>query len=72
MKTLSVSADPEVDAKKKGVNIALKMGPEADAILITAKLKRPTLGQAFAEIAKQAKCKIIVEPYAVAIVPQGN
>ena len=73
LKTLSVSADSETDIEKRGVNIVLIMGPEsADAIEITTSLKHPTLGQAFAEIAKQAKCRVIVESYAVAIVPQDH
>ena len=65
---LSVSSDSIAEGKK-GVSVVLKV-PTIDNIFITASFKQQTLGQAFIEIARQANCKMVVEPYCVAIVPK--
>lgn len=72
VKSLSITADPEKDKERRGVNIVLMMDPNSAAqITITTALKQPTLGQAFAEIAKQSGCDIQIEQWgAVGFVPR--
>ncbi len=51
-----------------GVNFVLQ-APD-NAPLITLAMKTPTLGQALAEIAKQAHLQIVPQQYCIAIMPE--
>lgn len=73
IRTLSATADTEPDETKRGVNIVLKMEPiSIDAITISADFNNPKLGEVFSEIAKQTNCKVIVESFAVTLVPENQ
>jgi hypothetical protein len=66
-----IAADPEKDAKKRGVNIVLKMGQnDSGTEKVTLNMKTPTMESAFLEIARQSNLLVIAEPYCIALVPK--
>ena len=64
--------DSEQDVGKKGVNIVLKLPPDADASAypITLALDDVPLRAALEYVSQAANLKIKIEPYAVVVVPQ--
>jgi len=64
--------DSEKDPGKKGVNIVLKLPPDADASAypITLALDDVPLRAALEYVSQAANLKIKIEPYAVVVVPQ--
>ena len=64
--------DSESDPDKKGVNIVLKLPPDADASAypITLALDDVPLRAALEYVSQAASLKIKIEPYAVVVVPQ--
>ncbi len=64
----------EQDPTRKGINIVLKLSPEAveSASRITLSLTDVPLGTAIDYVARAANLKLKVEPYSVVVVPQSE